>query len=1223
MRLTNTFTGGKMNKGLDERIIPKGEYRDALNIEVNNSNGAGIGAVENIKGNTNISNYSFTGDTGMVTIGSIANEATNDIYWMVSGTNFDYVLRYNSDTGATTTSLKDTKGRVLKFDSSFLITGINIINNLLFWTDDKNPPRRLNTNKSYATDGFTEDDISVIVRPPLNAPEIQLRSVTAAGQSSDNIEFKFLQFSYRYKYENNEYSAMAPFSPIAFMPGNFSYDYGDAEFDSMTNSFDTVRISLGTGSSLVKEIQVLFRDTLDSTVFVVDRFNKDKEGWPSGLEPSNANAPFIDFSSDKIYSALPVDELTRLFDNVPLKAKAQDIIGSRLVYGNYVQFFDLKDSNNIDIIPEFSLDYFPVSNSTFPSRTFKSDRDYEVGIAYLDDYGRMTTVLTSPNNSINIPASEAVNSNNLQLQINSVAPSFASKYRVFVKQNKGLYYTIFPLYYYVDGVYRYFNILRSDVDKVKEGDYIILKSGSNVNTTEIGQKFKVIEVGVKEEDFLSSTTGEELGGLYFKIKVDNPELFSPDNIFEDSYSTCGIENSSLAPACAVSNPATFMNDINDSDSLDGIINIPIYYGTRSTHNVLNVLPLAGFPQTEFEPPSSFSKDVRLKILITDSNKFKVLFLTPSGYQEHTYINGEITIDPSTLSYPINDPNLSSSGFPIFNIKFQHSSGYKINDYFIINIHGNSTQCSTILGSPEIRKNTGSGFAIVCDRDFSPSYGTGVQTSTPQDGYTTKDRVIKAGARISIEITSQQWGSNGAANSGEVVQRFISPREYPNIEEWFWESGTYRDFIQKDNSGNNIGARNVFFRRGFDRATDSPLGSRAGGGSGSNYIRQVNVTASGVSSSTNWAEKGRTEPVWMIIIGTGVFKITATDDNDTGFFIADWYMDTILDLVSSLTNGAVEPGSVVFYPAYIKTSFSIIQSEDLITFETEGKENVDDIFHETNLTLGINPDGTHLGNAGNQTLGGDPARVNLLNSSSVIKSRTNSNFNAYTFGNGVESMVIREDWNGRHLKLSPRVSSTFEDYQQERAEEALTYSGIYRAFGENSAKNNLNEFNLSLANFKYLDKAFGSIQKLNARDTDLVVFQEDKVSKVLFGKNLLSDAVGGGSVASIPEVLGTQISYAGEYGISKNPESFAQWGNDMYFTDEYRGAVCRLGLQGGIFEISSFGMSSWFRDLFIDLPGKQKIGGIDPFKDKYVLTARDVNLSTTIGFEIIDKDPQGG
>ena len=64
--------------------------------------------------------------------------------------------------------------------------------------------------------------------------------------------------------------------------------------------------------------------------------------------------------------------------------------------------------------------------------------------------------------------------------------------------------------------------------------------------------------------------------------------------------------------------------------------------------------------------------------------------------------------------------------------------------------------------------------------------------------------------------------------------------------------------------------------------------------------------------------------------------------------------------------------------------------------------------------------------------------------------------------------------------------------------------------------------MSNANFKYLDQDFGSIQKLYSRDTDLVVFQENKVSKVLYEKNLLSDAVGGGTIASIPQVLGTQI-----------------------------------------------------------------------------------------------------
>ena len=32
--LKNTFTAGKMNKDLDERIIPSTEYREALNIGV-------------------------------------------------------------------------------------------------------------------------------------------------------------------------------------------------------------------------------------------------------------------------------------------------------------------------------------------------------------------------------------------------------------------------------------------------------------------------------------------------------------------------------------------------------------------------------------------------------------------------------------------------------------------------------------------------------------------------------------------------------------------------------------------------------------------------------------------------------------------------------------------------------------------------------------------------------------------------------------------------------------------------------------------------------------------------------------------------------------------------------------------------------------------------------------------------------------------------------------
>ena len=49
--IKNTFIGGKMNKDLDERLVPQGEYRDALNIGIGRSEGSDVGALENLLGN--------------------------------------------------------------------------------------------------------------------------------------------------------------------------------------------------------------------------------------------------------------------------------------------------------------------------------------------------------------------------------------------------------------------------------------------------------------------------------------------------------------------------------------------------------------------------------------------------------------------------------------------------------------------------------------------------------------------------------------------------------------------------------------------------------------------------------------------------------------------------------------------------------------------------------------------------------------------------------------------------------------------------------------------------------------------------------------------------------------------------------------------------------------------------------------------------------------------
>ena len=54
-QIKNTFVGSKMNKDLDSRLIPNGEYRDAQNLSVSKSEGADVGSLENILGNTIIS----------------------------------------------------------------------------------------------------------------------------------------------------------------------------------------------------------------------------------------------------------------------------------------------------------------------------------------------------------------------------------------------------------------------------------------------------------------------------------------------------------------------------------------------------------------------------------------------------------------------------------------------------------------------------------------------------------------------------------------------------------------------------------------------------------------------------------------------------------------------------------------------------------------------------------------------------------------------------------------------------------------------------------------------------------------------------------------------------------------------------------------------------------------------------------------------------------------
>jgi len=184
------------------------------------------------------------------------------------------------------------------------------------------------------------------------------------------------------------------------------------------------------------------------------------------------------------------------------------------------------------------------------------------------------------------------------------------------------------------------------------------------------------------------------------------------------------------------------------------------------------------------------------------------------------------------------------------------------------------------------------------------------------------------------------------------------------------------------------------------------------------------------------------------------------------------------------------------------------------------------------------------------------------------------FNAFTFGNGVESNRIKDDFNAPFIDRGVVVSTTLDaEYKEEQKESGLIFSGI---FNSTSGVNELNQFIQALPITKDINPIYGSIQKLHVRETDLITFCEDKVLKILTNKDALFNADGNTNLTASNNVLGQTIGYVGEYGISKNPESFASHAFRIYFADKARGAVLRLS-RDGLTSISEKGMSDFFGD----------------------------------------------
>ena len=365
------------------------------------------------------------------------------------------------------------------------------------------------------------------------------------------FEYKFPRFAYRYKYDDGEYSVFSPFTEIAFIPSSFNYHPTKGYNLGMVNNLKSLTIKDFNRllPKDVKSIDILYKEEHSPNIYIVDTI-KDLD-----------KAEYKITSETIKNGVIPSNQLLRPWDNVPRKALAQDIVGNRIVYGNYLQNYNLENESNgtdYSLQLESGLAAPKTNNSRVGKKSIKSLREYQIGVVYTDKYGRETPVLTTEEDkhgTIKVDKSLASNINQFQAQIlNTSHPLNMKHFKFYVKDTGNEYYNLAMDRFYDaedDNVWLAFP--STDRNKLDIDDFLILKKGVGLVTNEKDliketARYKILDIKNEAPDFIKRK--ETLIASRFHDNSSN-ELFKSTDLpaeddinFSINYSL--IQNSSYA-----------------------------------------------------------------------------------------------------------------------------------------------------------------------------------------------------------------------------------------------------------------------------------------------------------------------------------------------------------------------------------------------------------------------------------------------------------------------------------------------------------------------------------------------------------------------------------------------------------------------------------------------------------------------------------------------------
>ena len=1281
------FRMGKMNKDLDERIVPNGEYRDALNIQVAGSEGSDVGTAQNILGTTSLSS---TGIAGAKCIGVVPDTENNKIYWLICGNSVDAIAEYSPDTNIVVPVIVDTNN-VLNFskENKYRVTGINIIEGLLFWTDNNSEPKKIDIAKfkagsvdfathTYLVDqddviyNFTIDDVTVIKKAPIEAPTLTMSDslrggVTATtldqvsffddsegepmqtgpyehgfiqtsiefGQNmqvgdrlalslfdDDNeevlvilgvtgfphanlpqnisvsilsispeldvgttdwrvkliedkklFEFKFPRFAYRYKYYDGQYSSFGPFTQVAFIPDEFDYSPKKGYNLGMVNKLKKLTISNFRTSQMpkdVEEIDILYKEDKSTNVYNIksikgDHNNRDQEWTDNSIE----------IESEVIYKNIPSMQMLRPFDNVPKKAKAQEFVANRVVYGNYTQQYNLIDSDGSEITPKFEVS---ITNSgasyeegsRIPGASMKSMRTYQIGVVYQDMFGRQTPVLTDPSGSIQLPKAQATGYNVVNVKMLNLKPTWATHYKYYIKETSAEYYNLsMDRHYPAEDGNVWIAFPSSERNKVDDETFLIIKKEHDSdNFVEAEARYKVIAIENNAPDFL---TRKKISKGHATANSDG-NLFVTNGYPEKNTSKIVIPRDQWkkefgGPSGSSEDVFTVESSIHTETDLF----VRIKNGNRVTkyYEIANIT---------YEPDPSNDKYAGTTTTIDPKKVWQINIVETFDESDVDWLG---SVGAGT--------NVQSQNMRIEIAKEVHRIKPQFTGRFFVKINRDTTLETHITNFANLDE-----LRVVAELPFwQVAGGAGGSNNMQSLGYNTN-----AGSNSSTLY--RYWRDKNKGHSGTNTAKWFIARH--GRTRWHKDLGgdgidIHRGFGNAD-VAENTQMRGIrqgetiieiayhgFGKDGKDTRWGAWTSYAANPGPYKDFVRGIEQIGNIIRFTGDPDENQYTIKGWRLTGQIAYKGISRNGNGYSGKFSTSRILMWTLKLnkpiewapednISGITDDAGNNTPIQVGTNYVdEGDLDGFTTTNPAIWETEPKEMPElDIYYEASNAYHCN---THHGSM--QTL---------------------PYHNCYSFTNGVESNRIRDDFNASQISKGVKASSTLEDqYKEENRKTGLIYSQI---FNSRAGVNRLNQFIMADKITKDLNPEYGSIQLLHTRETDLLSFCEDKVVKILANKDALFNADGNANLTASTNVLGQAIIPAtfGEYGIGKNPESFASYAYRSYFTDKPKGAVLRLSMDG-ITAISEYGMRDYFADKLAQTD--RAIGMYDDSKDLYNLT----------------------